>query len=70
MVYMYMCIADLSQILKYFKGTNGTLTFESFLKALKWCEMQDVQVKARGKKCSQNKSHSFEIKIYVTVLIF
>ncbi|KAL8568865.1 hypothetical protein ACOMHN_009685 [Nucella lapillus] len=35
-------------ILKYFKGQDGTITFESFLRALKWCETQELRDKARG----------------------
>ncbi|XP_005108101.2 ankyrin-3 [Aplysia californica] len=35
-------------ILKYFKGPDGHVSFESFLKALKWCEGQEIQVKARA----------------------
>ncbi|KAK7506169.1 hypothetical protein BaRGS_00002281 [Batillaria attramentaria] len=35
-------------ILKYFKTQDGKITFETFLRALKWCEVQDLQVKTRG----------------------
>ncbi|PVD38938.1 hypothetical protein C0Q70_01563 [Pomacea canaliculata] len=35
-------------ILKYFKTPDGRVTFETFLRGLKWSESQDVQVKARG----------------------
>jgi len=35
-------------ILKYFKGKEGSVSFESFLKALKWCEGQEINVKARA----------------------
>lgn len=35
-------------ILKCFKSSDGNISFESFLKALKWCETQELQVKARG----------------------
>lgn len=35
-------------ILKYFKNQNGLISFETFLKALKWCETQELREKARG----------------------
>jgi len=35
-------------ILKYFKNKDGYVSFESFLKGLKWCESQEIQVKARA----------------------
>ena len=37
------------QILKYFKNQNGSVTFETFLRALKWCETQELREKARGR---------------------
>ena len=43
-----MSICLYFQILKYFKGKEGSVSFESFLKALKWCEGQEINVKARG----------------------
>ncbi|XP_050393569.1 uncharacterized protein LOC126811742 [Patella vulgata] len=35
-------------ILKTFKSRDGSMTFESFLRGLKWCESQDVGTKARA----------------------
>jgi len=35
-------------ILKYFKNKDGYVTFESFLKALKWSESQEINVKSRA----------------------
>ncbi|KAK7113198.1 uncharacterized protein [Littorina saxatilis] len=38
----------MKNIMKYFKNPDGTITFETFLRALKWCETQDLRQKARG----------------------
>ncbi|BFZ02870.1 hypothetical protein BsWGS_05908 [Bradybaena similaris] len=35
-------------ILKNFKSSDGNISFESFLRALKWCESQDPQVKVKA----------------------
>ncbi|XP_046359618.1 uncharacterized protein LOC124137388 [Haliotis rufescens] len=40
--------AFIRNILKQFKAGDGTISFETFLRALKWAEMQDNRTKARA----------------------
>ena len=39
--------------MKYFKNQDGAISFETFLRALKWCESQEVREKARGRVKTQ-----------------
>uniref|UniRef100_A0A2C9M209 Death domain-containing protein n=1 Tax=Biomphalaria glabrata TaxID=6526 RepID=A0A2C9M209_BIOGL len=38
----------IKNILKYFKSSDGNISFESFLRALKWCESQEIEVKCKA----------------------
>ncbi|XP_076458628.1 uncharacterized protein LOC143292324 [Babylonia areolata] len=38
----------MKNIMKYFKSRDGSISFESFMRALKWCETQELRDKARG----------------------
>ncbi|XP_059141601.1 ankyrin-3-like isoform X2 [Physella acuta] len=38
----------IKNILKYFKSSDGKISFESFLRALKWSESQELEVKAKA----------------------
>ncbi|GFN74764.1 ankyrin-3 [Plakobranchus ocellatus] len=55
-------------ILKCFKSADGNISFESFLKALKWCESQEMQVKARAMFQMLNSGNPIPKDIFLRIL--
>ncbi|RUS80047.1 hypothetical protein EGW08_012164 [Elysia chlorotica] len=55
-------------ILKCFKSSDGNVSFESFLRSLKWCESQEMQVKARGMFQMLNNGNPIPKDIFQKIL--
>ncbi|KAH9520024.1 hypothetical protein Btru_071494 [Bulinus truncatus] len=55
-------------ILKYFKSSDGYISFETFLRALKWCESQELQVKCKAMFQMLNNGNPIPRDIFQKIL--